>query len=81
LAIDLPLAGSLILIVIPLRKLCLQKEEHGGRAVKWYFAYNACTEEGQFPLIRMAVVSARRRTDLEPNCIISGPPGRLLALA
>jgi hypothetical protein len=43
--------------------------------MKWYFAYNAYTEEAQFPLIRMAVNSARRYTDLEPNCIISGPPG------
>jgi hypothetical protein len=43
--------------------------------VKWYFAYNAYTEEAQFPLIRMAVNSARRYTDLQPNCIISGPPG------
>jgi hypothetical protein len=43
--------------------------------MKWYFAYNAHTEETQFPLIRMAVNSARRYTDLEPNCIISGPPG------
>jgi hypothetical protein len=43
--------------------------------MKWYFAYNAYTEESQFPLIRMAVNSARRYTDLEPNCIISGPRG------
>jgi hypothetical protein len=43
--------------------------------MKWYFAYNAHTEEAQFPLIRMAVNSARRYTDLEPNCVISGPPG------
>ena len=43
--------------------------------MKWYFAYNAYTEEAQFPLIRMAVNSARRYTDLEPNAIISGPPG------
>jgi hypothetical protein len=43
--------------------------------MKWYFAYNAFTEEAQFPLIRMAVNSARRYTGLEPNCIISGPAG------
>lgn len=43
--------------------------------MKWYFAYNAYTEEAQFPLIRMAVNSARRYTNLEPNCIVSGPPG------
>ncbi|MBV9198907.1 MAG: hypothetical protein JOY83_04060, partial [Alphaproteobacteria bacterium] len=43
--------------------------------MKWYFAYNAHTEDAQFPLIRMAVNSARRYTDLEPNCIVSGPPG------
>jgi len=43
--------------------------------MKWYFAYNAYTEEAQFPLIRMAVNSARLYTDLEPNCIISGTPG------
>jgi hypothetical protein len=43
--------------------------------MKWYFAYNTYTEEAQFPLIRMAVNSARRCTDLQPNCIISGPPG------
>lgn len=42
--------------------------------MKWYFAYNAYTEEAQFPLIRMAVNSARRYTNLQPNCIISGPP-------
>jgi hypothetical protein len=43
--------------------------------MKWYFAYNGCTELGQFPLIRMAVNSARRHTDLEPHCIVSGPRG------
>jgi len=43
--------------------------------MKWYFAYNAHTEGAQFSLIRMAVNSARRYTNLEPNCIVSGPPG------
>jgi hypothetical protein len=45
--------------------------------MKWYFAYNAYTEEAQFPLIRTAVNSARRYTDLESNCIISGPPVKI----
>lgn len=47
--------------------------------MKWYFAYNTFTEEAQFPLIRMAVNSARRYTDLQPNCIVSGPPGACCA--
>jgi hypothetical protein len=45
--------------------------------MKWYFAYNAYMEEAQFPLIRMAVNSARGYTDLESNCIISGPPVKI----
>lgn len=47
--------------------------------MKWYFAYNAYTESTQFPLIRMAVNSARHHTDLEPHCIVSGPPGECAA--
>jgi hypothetical protein len=40
--------------------------------MKWYFAYNQVTERRQFPLVQIALFTARQNTSLEPHCIISG---------
>lgn len=42
--------------------------------MKWYFGYNQDTERTQFPLVQIAVFTARQKTALEPHCIISGSP-------
>jgi hypothetical protein len=42
--------------------------------MKWYFGYNQDTERAQFPLVQMALFTARKNTSLEPHCIISGSP-------
>ena len=42
--------------------------------MKWYFSFNEAATNWFADMIKVAVISARAKTDLEPHCICDGRP-------